>query len=111
MRPCNRCGEPIGNQALFCDNCEGVAEVDDNDNATPQAEKESPKRSEVLWFGAEFVVRTLMVSLPTSIALGFVLFFASETTTALFVAGFIGLFAGVGWTMVEMYFQSGPHGR
>ena len=110
MRPCNNCGEPVENHRLYCEACErppSTAEELDTSPSEHPAKTYTPKH--LFLVAAELVVRTLLLGCFVTIALGALLMLFMPIAGSLIVASSVGLVVGLGWTMMEMYFQSGPH--
>ena len=63
----------------------------------------------MVWLAAEIAIRTVVIACPIAVGLGLILALALPVVIALPVAGFVGLAVGLGWTLLEMYSQSGPH--
>ena len=108
MRPCNNCGDPIENRLLYCENCKGVAPKTPHDEAR-QLRDTTPTRKELFGLIAEIAIRTAIIACPVTVVLGFLLMLALPVVAAFVIAAFVGMVGGLGWTMLEMYFQSGSH--
>ena len=109
MRPCNNCGDPIENRLLYRASCEADAPPKTVPDSIQDDRVTRPTLSKLVWLMAEIALRTVIIACPIAVVLGLILTIALPVVIALAVAGFVGLTAALGWTLLEMHFQSGPH--
>ena len=109
MRPCNNCGAPIENRLLYCENCKDAVPAETLREDARQGPDAVPTRMELFWFAIELVIRTVIVACPITVVLSFLLMLALPVATALIVAVAVSMVAGFGWSILELYFKSGPH--